>query len=307
MYQFLVKSTVQHPRILRLFEALPPTSKGVTLALISTALFTIVGVFVRKLSADYDTFQILFFRQLIFMMMLIPAITNNIQILLNPKKLPLHILRILGAFTALYFGFITVSNIAFADATALGFLQVLFVAIIARLVLSEEMTGSRIFTIAVGFIGVITVVRPTFEDSQAIYILSGVVASIGAAVAVICVRKVAQSEPKITLMAYQAFAIGFIALMPTLFLWRTPTIEDFALLLLVGIISSIAQYVGISAYKWTQANIIANVEFVKIIYSILIGMIIFSEIPDSWSMIGASVILTSALIPMAWSQYGQKK
>ena len=307
MYQFLVKNTMQHPRVLQLFDALSPISKGVTLALISTALFTIVAVFVRKLSADYDTFQILFFRQFIFMLMLVPAITNNIQVLLKPKKVPLHILRILGAFTALYFGFITVINIPFADATALGFLQVLFVAIIARLALSEQVTGTRIFTMVVGFIGVMMVVRPTFEDSQSIYILSGVVASIGAAVAVICVRKVAQSEPKITLMAYQALAIGFIALIPTLFLWRTPTLEDFMLLLLVGIISSIAQYVGISAYKWTQANIIANVEYVKIIYSILIGMMIFSEIPDAWSIIGASVILASALIPMVWSQYGQKK
>lgn len=70
MYQFLAKNTVQHPKVLRLCDALSPTSKGVTLALISTALFTIVGVFVRKLTADYDTFQVLFFRQLVFMLML---------------------------------------------------------------------------------------------------------------------------------------------------------------------------------------------------------------------------------------------
>ncbi|WP_114633173.1 DMT family transporter [Vibrio splendidus] len=306
MHQFLVKNTVQHPRVLQLFDTLSPTSKGVTLALVSTALFTIVGVFVRKLSGDYDTFQILFFRQLIFMLMLAPTITNNIEVLLKPNKIPLHILRILGAFTALYFGFITVSNIPFADATAVGFLQVLFVAIIARIALGEQVTGSRIFTIVVGFIGVMMVVRPTFEDSQLIYILSGVLASLGAAVAVICVRKVAQSEPKITLMAYQALAIGFIALIPTLFLWCTPTVEDFMLLLLVGVISSIAQYIGISAYKWAQANIIANVEYVKIIYSLIIGMVIFAEMPDTWSIIGASVILASALIPMMLSHYGRK-
>ena len=307
MYQFRAKNTVQNFNVLQVFDALSPNSKGVTLALISTALFTIVGVFVRKLSADYDTFQVLFFRQLIFMLMLAPAIVKNMDILLKPNKIPLHILRILGAFTALYFGFITVSNIPFADATAVGFLQVLFVAIIARIALGEQVTGSRIFTIVVGFIGVMMVVRPTFEDSQLIYIFSGVVASLGAAVAVICVRKVAQSEPKITLMAYQALAIGFIALIPTLFLWRTPTVEDFILLLLVGVISSIAQYVGISAYKWVQANIIANVEYVKIIYSLFIGMVIFAEVPDTWSIIGASVILSSALIPMMWSHHGQKK
>ncbi|MCK8074757.1 DMT family transporter [Vibrio sp. 1CM2L] len=306
MYQFLLNKTVQHSKLLTFFNTLSPPSKGVTLALISTALFTIVGVFVRKLSADYDTFQILFFRQFIFMLLLVPAMIQNVDSLLKPNKVPLHILRILGAFIALYFGFVTVSNIPFADATALGFLQVIFVAVIARVALNEQITGTRIFTIIVGFIGVMIVVRPTFEDSHSIYILSGVVASLGAGVAVICVRKVAQSEPKITLMAYQALTIGFIALLPTLFLWRTPTLEDFMWLLMVGGISSLAQYVGISAYKWAQANIIANVEYVKIIYSIIIGIVIFSEVPDTWSIVGALVILASALTPMIWSYHRRK-
>ncbi|MEZ9107343.1 DMT family transporter [Vibrio cyclitrophicus] len=280
--------------------------KGITLALISTALFTIVGVFVRQLSTDYDTFQILFFRQLIFMLLLLPAIRKNIGVLLKPNKISLHLLRILGAFTALYFGFISVSNIPFSDATALGFLQVLFVALIAHFVLVEQITSSRIFTIVVGFIGVMTVVRPTFA-SHNLYVLSGVIAALGASVAVVCVRKVAQSEPKITLMAYQALAIGLMTLIPTLYLWRTPTVEDFMLLLLVGIISSFAQYVGISAYKWVQANIIANVEYVKIIYSLIIGLVVFSEIPDLWSMIGALIILISPLIPLIWSHYQTTK
>ncbi|NOI33034.1 DMT family transporter [Vibrio cyclitrophicus] len=283
--------------------------KGITLALISTALFTIVGVFVRQLSTDYDTFQILFFRQLIFMLLLLPAIRKNIGVLLKPNKISLHLLRILGAFTALYFGFISVSNIPFSDATALGFLQVLFVALIAYFVLVEQITSSRIFTIVVGFIGVMTVVRPTFA-SHNLYVLSGVIAALGASVAVVCVRKVAQSEPKITLMAYQALAIGLMTLIPTLYLWRTPTVEDFMLLLLVGIISSFAQYVGISAYKWVQANIIVNVEYVKIIYSLIIGLVVFSEIPDLWSMIGALIILISALIPLIpliWSHYQTTK
>lgn len=298
---------LQQSKLFQLFDHLPSTMKGITLALISTALFTIVGVFVRQLSTDYDTFQILFFRQFIFMLLLMPAISKNIGVLLKPNKISLHLLRILGAFTALYFGFISVSNIPFADATALGFLQVLFVALIAHFVLVEQITSSRIFTIVVGFIGVMTVVRPTFAASHSLYVLSGVIAALGASVAVVCVRKVAQSEPKITLMAYQALAIGLMTLIPTLYLWRTPTVEDFMLLLLVGIISSFAQYVGISAYKWAQANIIANVEYVKIIYSLIIGLVVFSEIPDLWSMIGALIILISALIPLIWSHYQTTK
>jgi drug/metabolite transporter (DMT)-like permease len=283
------------------------TAKGIFLALFSTALFTLVGALVRQLSADYDAFQILFFRQLVFVLLLAPAMRNNMKVLLKPNKVRLHILRILGAFTALYLGFVTVSNIAFADATALGFLQVIFVALIARITLKEQVTTRRCLTITLGFTGVMLVVQPSFSGNEFVYVMTGVAAAIGAAIAVTCVRAVAQTEPKITLLAYQAVCVGLIALIPAIYQWQTPTIEDLLWLLSIGVISSIAQYVGISAYKWAEANIIANVEYVKIIYSVLIGWILFSELPNMWAFVGVVTILTSALIPMVWSYFESKK
>ena len=283
------------------------TAKGIFLALFSTALFTSVAALVRQLSDDYDAFQILFFRQLVFVLLLVPAMRNNMKVLLKPNKVRLHILRILGAFTALYLGFVTVSNIAFADATALGFLQVIFVALIARLALKEEVTMRRCLTITIGFTGVMLVVQPSFTGNEFVYVMTGVAAAFGAAIAVICVRAVAQTEPKITLLAYQAACVGLIALIPAIYQWQTPTIEDLLWLLSIGVISSIAQYVGISAYKWAEANIIANVEYVKIIYSVLIGWILFSELPNMWALVGVLTILASALIPMVWSYFESKK
>jgi drug/metabolite transporter (DMT)-like permease len=289
------------------FLSLPMTAKGIFLALFSTALFTLVGALVRQLSADYDVFQVLFFRQLVFVLLLAPTMSKNIKVLLKPNKVKLHLLRILGAFTALYLGFVTVSNIAFADATALGFLQVIFVALIARIALKEEVTMRRCFTITLGFIGVMLVVQPSFVGNELTYVIAGVVAAFGAAIAVICVRAVAQTEPKITLLAYQAVCIGLIALIPTIHQWQTPTTGDLIWLLSIGVISSIAQYIGISAYKWAEANIIANVEYVKIIYSVLIGWMLFSELPNMWAFVGVLTILVSAFIPMVWSYFESKK
>jgi drug/metabolite transporter (DMT)-like permease len=289
------------------FLLLPMTAKGIFLALFSTALFTLIGALVRQLSADYDVFQILFFRQLVFVLLLLPAMSKNIKVLLKPNKVKLHLLRILGAFTALYLGFVTVSNVAFADATALGFLQVIFVALTARIALKEQVTMRRCFTIIIGFIGVMLVVQPSFVGNEFIYVIAGVVAAFGAAIAVICVRAVAQTEPKITLLAYQAVCVGFIALIPAIHQWQTPTIGDLIWFLSIGAISSIAQYVGISAYKWAEANIIANVEYVKIIYSVLIGWMLFSELPNMWAFVGVLTILASALIPLVWSYFESKK
>ena len=73
------------------FSLLPNTWKGVLLALISTATFTVVGVIVRILSDSMEVFQILLFRQLVFVALLTPAICSNIQVLLKPKRLKLHL------------------------------------------------------------------------------------------------------------------------------------------------------------------------------------------------------------------------
>jgi len=284
------------------FAHLPNVWKGVLLALCSTALFTVVGVIVRLLSDSLDLFQILLFRQLVFVSLLLPAIVKNIDILIKPKRVKLHTLRILGAFTALYLGFVTVSNIPLADATALGFTQVLFVACISRVCLSERVSTSRLFTIIVGFIGVMLVVQPQFEQSSLLYTGAGLVAALGAAVAVICVRKVAQEEPKITLLAYQAIFVGLMALIPSLLNWQWPSWGEFALLICVGALSSLAQWIGVTAYKYGEANVIANVEYAKIIYSVGFGYWLFAEMPNGLAIAGLIVIVASAVLPVVYRQ-----
>ncbi|MGF1735334.1 DMT family transporter [Photobacterium satsumensis] len=289
------------------FAALPSTVKGVSLALVSTALFTLVGVLVRVLSDDIGIFQILFFRQAVFVTFLLPAIVKNIDLLLKPKHLKLHTFRILGAFTALYLGFVTISNIPLADATALGFTQVLFVAAVSYLFLAEAVSASRLFTIITGFIGVMMVVQPSFEQASLTYTLLGLLAAFGAAVAVICVRKVAQVESKITLLAYQAIFVGLMALVPSLLNWTWPSGEQLLLLVCVGVISSIAQWIGITAYKHGEANVIANVEYVKIIYSMAIGYWLFAETPNGLAVAGALIIILSAILPMLYQRKPKAK
>lgn len=288
--------------IIARFSHLSNTSKGIGLALCSTFLFTLVGVLVRILSESLDVFQILLFRQLVFVTLLLPAIVKSIDVLLKPQLLGLHTLRIVGAFIALYCGFLTVSNIPLADATALGFTQVLFVAFLSRTFLAESVSTQRVVTIAVGFIGVMLVVQPSFEQSSLTYTFVGLLAAFGAAMAVLCVRKVAQTEPKITLLAYQAIFVGLMALVPALLNWQTPTLEEFTLLIAVGVISSLAQWIGLTAYKYGEANVIANVEYGKIIYSVGLGYFLFTEIPNWLAVMGAITIILSALLPFIYKR-----
>ncbi|MFM2643370.1 DMT family transporter [Vibrio chagasii] len=283
--------------LLSFFDGLSDPAKGIALALISNALFILVGVIVRELSQTIDIFQILLFRQLVFVTLLMPSIISNIDAMLHPKMVSMHVWRVTGAFIALYFSFLTVSNIPFADATALGFLKVLFVAVISRLFLKENVGWARMTTILVGFTGVMLVIQPTLESESLFYVGTGLVAALGAAIAVICVRKMANVESKTVVLAYQAIFVGAVALIPAIIEWRWPTWSELALLVLVGVISSIGQWFGVTAYKWGEANVVSNVEYSQMIYSMVLGYLLFAELPNSLALIGASVILFSAILP----------
>ena len=283
--------------LLSFFDGLSDPAKGIALALISNALFILVGVIVRELSQTIDIFQILLFRQLVFVTLLMPSIISNIDAMLHPKMVSMHVWRVTGAFIALYFSFLTVSNIPFADATALGFLKVLFVAVISRLFLNENVGWARMTTILVGFTGVMLVVQPTLESESLFYVGTGLIAALGAAIAVICVRKMANVESKTVVLAYQAIFVGAVALIPAIIEWQWPIWSELALLVLVGAISSIGQWFGVTAYKWGEANVVSNVEYSQMIYSIVLGYLLFAELPNSLALIGASVILFSAILP----------
>ncbi|WP_298444148.1 DMT family transporter [uncultured Ferrimonas sp.] len=296
---------MQH-RIKAQWRQLPDSGKGVALALCSTLGFVLVGVLVRMLSERFEPFQILFFRQLVFVAVLLPAISRNLAELLKPKRVSMHLARIVGAFVAFYFSFISVSNLPLADATALGFTQVLFVAVIAKLWLSEDLSRSRLFSLGFGFLGVMMVVQPNFSAGELHFIGAGLLAAMGAAVAVIVVRALAQSQSKLMLLTYQAVAVGLIALVPSLHQWQWPTPPELTLLLLVGGISSVAQWLGVSAYQWAAANVVANVEYVKILYALALGILLFAERPNLLAVAGAAVLIASAVIPL-WLSHQRRQ
>lgn len=275
-----------------------PTTLGISLALVSTGLFVFTSVLVRNLSTTIDTFQILLFRQIIFVLVLIPAIYSNLSIIIKPNYKRWHVARILGAFSALYFGYITVSHLPLANAQALGFVQVLFVAMLSKTILSELVSLHRWVTVVCGFFAVLLIVQPDFSSTSILYTGYGLLGALGAAVAVICVRKVSQSEPKITLLSYQALFVGLMALLPAIQHWVWPNVNQLCLLVLIGVISAIAQWIGVTAYQYAKANIIANVQYASILYSLGFGMLLFAEYPNTLATVGIILLVCSAGIPL---------
>jgi len=274
---------------------LPNNVKGIGWALLATALFAIAAAMAKVAVKYYHVLQILFFRQIIVFLSSLPSIAQSFPDSLKTNYPVSHALRLMGAFIALSCGIWAVSVLPLTTAITLGFAQVFFVTLLALYVLKESAGLHRISAVIVGFVGVVVVMRPGVAGFLDMHSLIPIVGALGAAIAVISVRKLSQTDSTATLLVYQAVFVGVLAGTPLFWLWVTPDITGLLFLLAMGIVSAAGQWLGVKALRLGEASVIGNIQYVQLIYAAILGFFIFGEVPDRYTLIGAAIIVGSSI------------
>jgi len=275
-------------------EILSDNVRGALWALAATAAYVVVGALVKLASRDYHVAQILFFRQSVMLVLVLPTVLRHFPQCLKTDRLGLHLLRIAGAIAALLLSFLALAHLPLATATTLSFAKMFFVTLIAVPMLGEAIGRYRISALLVGFIGVLVMVRPDPESAVSAYALVAIVAAAGAALAVVCVRKLSTTESTVTLLSYQAIFVGILFAFPAFWFWHQPDFSGLLLLVSIGVISLTAQWFGVQAYRAGEASVVTSMEYTKLIYATIIGIVVFSEWPQVNTLIGASIIIAAA-------------
>ncbi|MCR9136603.1 MAG: DMT family transporter [Alphaproteobacteria bacterium] len=274
---------------------MPPNLNGVLLAMAATAMFSVAAALTKLASADYNVLQILFIRQIIMLVAILPILTRNVPHNLKTRHAGLHAIRLTGAFIALSCGFWAVAVLPLTTATVLAFSSVFFTTLLAAVFLGERVGAPRIAAIAVGFAGVLIVVRPSVSGMADLYALIAIAAALGAATAKTTIRRLSKSESTATLLAYQAIFIGVLAGLPMAWLWATPDWNGAVLLISIGLVSTLAQWVGVMALRAGEASLVTSIDYMQLIYAAILGYWLFSEWPDLYTFAGAALIVGSAL------------
>jgi len=272
----------------------PDNRQGVFWALIAAALFAGVQAMAKVAAVEFHIFQIIFFRQLVVLVTSLPAISKTFPGSLRTEKPLLHSVRLAGAFLGLVCSVWAVSVLPLTTAITLMFAQVFFVALIARAFLGEPVGPHRIGAVVMGFIGVIVVMRPGVDGFLNFHALIAIAAALGSAVALTSVRRLSQTESTATLMVYQSVVVGILAAIPLIWLWKTPDFSQLLFLLSLGLLASAAQWIGVKALRLGEASVLGNIEYTKLIYAAALGYILFREIPDAYTLIGAAIIISSS-------------
>jgi drug/metabolite transporter (DMT)-like permease len=272
---------------------------GILLILTSTVSFALMNAVVKLVSGHLGPVEIGFFRQLFS---LIPVVSLVIHqggpSMLRTQRPFGHLFRGLIGNSAMIIFFLSVAKLPLADANALSFASPLFITALSMPLLGEAVGKHRWSAVIVGFTGVMVMTNPGgnwFSGNAGVGAGMGVLAAFMSALMTITIRQLNKTEPPVRIVFYFA-TIGTILFGGLLAVfWVTPTLPELGGLVLVGLIGGVSQLLMTYAYRHAPASTLAPFGYVSILWSTMLGYLIWSELPGPRIMIGAAIVIMSGL------------
>lgn len=274
---------------------LPANTIGALWILLAAFLFSIMVTLIKFIGQDLSVFQILLVRQVLMLAIVAPKIVPNLPSSLTTHRPGLQLARVAFATTAMLCGFTAVINMPLADATAISFSKTFFITIFAIWLLGETVGKHRWGATAVGFLGVLLMLRPDGDGLIDPYGFLALISAAAAGMVMILVRILTRTDPPITILTYQALGVGLIMLIPGIWTWQSPTLPQWGLLLAVGVLSWAGQLSNITAFKHGEATAIASLDYTRLLYATVFGALVFSQWPGVETLVGAAVIIAASL------------
>lgn len=269
---------------------------GGTWMLMACVLFAIMTGLVRHVSdSGMHPWEVAFFRNFFSLLVMAPWILNAGVAGLRTARLPLYTLRAFVGMISMLCWFWSVALMPITEATALGFTAPFFVTILAALILKEVVRLRRWTAVIVGFLGALVILRPGVSDLPLFGASVALVAAATQAASTIMIKTLSRTESPNAIVAYMTIYLTPMSLAPALFVWVTPTWEQLGWLFLVGFVGTGAHLCFTRALRAADASAIMPIDFARLVFVAIIGMVFFSQIPSVWTWIGAAVIFASGI------------
>lgn len=280
-------------------------TKGIIYIIISAFFFALMGLFV-KLSGDLPIIQKSFFRNFVAMIFAFFLITKNKEWALpKGKNIGYLLIRAIAGTAGILCNFFALSNMNLADASMLNKLSPFFAVIFSLFMLKEKASFKQILAVTMAFIGALFVMKPSFSF-EGIPAFMGFLGGLGAGLAYACVRKLTQNGFKGSLIIFYFSAFSCIVTLPWLIFNFTPmSTTQWLYLILAGLSASGGQYFITTAYSKAPAKEISIYDYSQIIFTTLLSLIVFGDLPDALSFLGYAIIIAAAIFN-AWNSLRKK-
>jgi drug/metabolite transporter (DMT)-like permease len=258
-------------------------------------LFAAVDTQAKFLTETMHTLQIVWVRQFGLLLGVLVILAFRGLSILRTQHLVLQISRGAMAVGSASIFIFAVSFVPLVDAIAVTFVAPFMVTLIGAVVLGERVGIRRWTAVAIGFVGVLIVTRPGLGVLHpAVFLI--LIASLLFALRQILSRIVAGKDRIVTTVAYTALVGSAIMTVPLPFVWQWPSTNlELGLLVSMAILAAIAETLVIKALDVTAAVVVAPVHYSIIIWATIYGFFVFGQLPDLWTWVGASVIMSMGL------------
>lgn len=258
------------------------------------SMISFIGMSVgsRELAGTLSIQQVLFFRALVGLLVILAVGRSLLPELRNGRLIGLHVIRNVVHFFAQYLWTIGIVMLPLASVFALEFTMPIWVAVFAFLFLKERLTTSRILATVGGFIGVLVIVRPGIGivDPAAGLVL---IAAAGYGLSFILVKQLTnQVSPGaiVVWMILVQLPLGFLVSLTD---WRPVSSSDIPWMLIAGLGALAAHYCQAQALKRLEASVVMPIDFLRVPMAAVVGYYLYAEAIDLWVFLGGGFILFS--------------
>jgi len=262
--------------------------------LVSAIGFAAILVIVRELSETMPVIVLNFWRNIFAVLLFLPWIMRNGVGALKTKRMPLFVLRSIFMVTSSIILFYAAVLIPIGEATAITFTSPLFTTLLAAILLKEHVGWRRSLALAVGFAGVLIILRPGVEAISP-GALFAIASSVLFAFVVIMGKRLSATEsPELTilLLSFLSLPISFI---PALTVWDVPEGREWLWVIGLGIAANVNMYGIQRALGAGDASLSQVFDFIRLPVAAAAAWLVFDEVPDPWMWAGAAVIFMAAV------------
>jgi drug/metabolite transporter (DMT)-like permease len=210
------------------------------------------------------------------------------------EQIGAHFLRTVFLMSAMTCYFLAIARIPLATAISAYFVAPIIAMVLAVLFLGEALTGRKIVSLVLGFIGALIILRPSASMDPGT--LLAIAAGGFFAFYMIATRQASLQSDPIKTLAFQCL-VGVVLLTPqALSTWSVPARRELWLFLAMGTMSAVCHFLSIVAFRYAQASLLAPIVYLELLGGAAIGFFVFGDVPDAYIWLGALTIIVGGAL-----------
>jgi drug/metabolite transporter (DMT)-like permease len=256
------------------------------------AAFTIMGLVIKDIASQVSLAMMVLFRQWVVLLILVPWLLRAEAREIRTERLGAHALRALLALSSFACLAYAVGRLTLADAVALAYTNPLWSILVSVVFLGEPVRVRRWTATVVGFVGVICIIRPAGQIDPVMLVALG--SAVSASLSMMIVKKLTTTESPFQILFYFTLVGSLVSLGPGLYYWQTPSLGQFAWLVIIGVLAFFGQICLSRAIALAEVTLVAPVDFLRLPFAAIFGLVLFAEVPDMWTLVGGTIIAVAS-------------